>query len=193
MEKIACDTNSMKQLSCASVVFPLSSVQLSVFVRLFTQHHATNTPCRTPSAIAPRPRTDSTAIDSIISTLACATSVSTYAPATAQILIRVEYAMSLSSCACSVQSYKKPFLPVSHDQLHTAHSARPLHRWMHRRRASRSRYILQNVAQIGPNIGAIMSHTKWQHACRTKFMHTCNCDHFVRPQQILDSCARALG
>ena len=161
MEKIACDTNSMKQLSCAPVVFPLSSVQLSVFVRLFTQHHATNTPCRTPSAIAPRPRTESTAIDSIISTLACATSVPTCAPATAQILTRVEFAMSLSSCACSVQSCKTPFLPASHDQLHTAHSARPLHRWMHRRRvqppiqphrtfASRSRYILQNVAQFGP-------------------------------------------
>ena len=60
----------------------------------FTEHHATNTPCRPPSTIAPRPRTKRVLIiDPGISSLACATSVPTFAPATAQ-----------NSCSCQIRA-----------------------------------------------------------------------------------------
>ena len=91
---------------------------------IHTQHQI-KTPCRTSSTTAPRPHIERVPqTDPSISSLACATSVSTYAPATAQILSRVEFALSLSSCACSVQSRKQPSLPVSYDQLQTVHSPR---------------------------------------------------------------------
>ena len=84
--------------------------------------------------------------------------------------------LSLLTCACSVHSCKKPILSVPYDQLHTAHPH--VHHTMytmrihcvdgcqcvqpqnlsHQTSACRSRYILQNFAQIGRTLWSSCAH-----------------------------------
>ena len=121
----------------------------------------------------------------------------------------------LPSCACSVPSCKKPIFSVSHDQLvySTQRASTALANASQIFTTSNtSKPITPNFCMLLPDIfffaepsthwtqtrhmvnGAIMSYTKWQHACRTKFTHTSKCDdHCVRPQQILETSARAIG
>ena len=194
----------------------LSSAQPSVLVRWCTQHHATDTPCRTPSTIAPRPRT---------------WRVLQLIRASAHLLVRQlfprTHAQLRESFACQnrvglvdlrvIRAIKQEdYVSVPNDQQHTAHPHAPNTMYTmrihgvdgcianvpntqtHHNKPSHVCYditcrTLQNWAQTRRMVnGVIMSNTEWQHACRTKFMHTCKNDNVGKTQQILEPCAHGL-
>ena len=177
------------------------------------------TPCNRYSLSSPVDRSktlqrESTAVDPNISSFACATSVSTYVPATALILTRVDFALSFFQAArVPCHRARSQSFSCHTINLYIVHNAHPLHWRMHRRLFTTSNtstpitpnfcmllhdFLLQNLPHIGRKPVTWSTeqscHTPWQHACRTKFMHTCKCDdHGVRPQQILETSARAIA
>ena len=139
---------------------------------LFTEHHATDTPCRTPSTIAPRPR-----IWRVLQLIrARAHLLVQHMIPRAHLQLLKFLLVSNSRCLCRTARARSQSFPC-HTITFILYTAR-----------------IHCIGECNADVyNHQTNHTNPPHAIHDVSYGTCNCDHCVRRQQLPETCARAIG